>query len=114
MSELNAVLLALAHPLRREVVDHLRERDDETVTVAQLAEHLDDTQEGDSPATSALHHRHLPKLQAGGFLEYDIRSETIRRQQPTPRFDSLTTCVFEARDRGRDLTGGCGDTSQRE
>lgn len=38
----------------------------------------------------ALHHAHLPKLEAGGFVEYD---QTRHLVDPTAQFDELETTL---------------------
>lgn len=66
---------------RRRVVSHLAETADGSATVADLAVALetDPPASGASPQEMAvaLHHRHLPKLDAAGVVAYDADEEVV-------------------------------------
>ena len=80
---LNAVFDCLAHGARRRILERLGERAPRPLTRRDLATDLGQTdpvgQDGDSDADlqqalRALHHRHLPRLEAAGL----VRRETAR------------------------------------
>ena len=60
----------LRHPRRRRALRCLV-RSDERVTVDELAGHLDEeTSESRRLVAASLRHKHLPKLDDGGVVEY--------------------------------------------
>ena len=81
---LDQVFDVLANRRRRYVLYYLREVDDGVATVQDVAEYVlgteDELDVSDTLRSidTALHHVHLPKLEAAGIVEYDSRSETIR------------------------------------
>lgn len=69
---------ALAHRRRRRVVAYVADRNGET-TLDAVAEHLcDDCGEDRERVRVSLHHRHLPKLDDLGVLDYDDRANVVR------------------------------------
>lgn len=76
------LLRLVADEDRRQVVEYLAETEDGSATVADLAVVL----ETDSPAPGArpeemaiaLNHRHLPKLDEAGVVDYDPDRELVR------------------------------------
>lgn len=79
--EMNALLDALGHHLRREIIFYFEQcTTSETATFDELLAHLHDRlpeslHEG---LKAMLVHNHLPKLADCGWIEYDPRSEIIR------------------------------------
>lgn len=67
---------------RRRVVECLAETEDGSATVADLAVALetDPPEPGARPEEMALalHHRHLPKLDAAGVVDYDPDRQLVR------------------------------------
>lgn len=80
--DLDALLRALAHPCRREVLCLLDA--EPTWTLSELAANLGTVESvpttvPDGDAELALHHRHLPLLVEAGLVERDVASDTIER-----------------------------------
>jgi hypothetical protein len=77
--DVDGALTAVADRRRRAVVRRLRARATGGATLEGLAESLAGTL-GDDPDRVAveLHHRHLPKLDDLGVVEYDARSHRVR------------------------------------
>jgi DNA-binding transcriptional ArsR family regulator len=75
---------ALAHPVRRELLCLLHERDDTVVSGDRLSERLADRVEGSTQEEIhlSLYHIHLPHLDNTGLIEYDSRSNTVRYEEP--------------------------------
>lgn len=96
-SSLSAVLQALCHRRRRELLYYLRAHD--TGTVDELARHIARVEQVDTSAPSQeeltreiriqLHHRHLPKLTETLDVEFDARSHTVRHANPSPTLELL-------------------------
>lgn len=89
---------AFTHPQRRQVLTHLRERHDRGETVIELealasGNGLDD-------AAVALHHRHLPKLDAAGFVDWDREARIVR---PGPRFPAVASFLELMDEHGDDV-----------
>lgn len=76
----NALLDALAHHLRREVIHYFEtEARTSTASLDAVVAHIDNRVPRDrEELTTALVHRHLPKLATEGWLEFDQRSGEIR------------------------------------
>jgi DNA-binding transcriptional ArsR family regulator len=83
---LDGTLDVLADAQRRTVLRFLSDQSDNVASIEDLIRHLD-TQEqttGEEEATTPaqietdLHHRHFPKLEEQGLVEYDLRSGQIR------------------------------------
>ncbi|MFB6207535.1 MAG: ArsR family transcriptional regulator [Haloglomus sp.] len=80
---------ALSHPRRRRILTVLVEAnpgdndefvpDDFTPTDGEL-----------DGFVISLHHNHLPRLHDAGFIEWEPRTETVRRG---PRFDEIVPLV---------------------
>lgn len=79
------LLRLVADPRRRMVLNYLHEHSNDAVTLEDLTELLvaecTPATLGRSPAESrvrtALVHRHLPKLDDAGLIEYDTDSRTV-------------------------------------
>lgn len=68
----------LAHHRRRRVVAYVADRNGET-TLDAVAEHLrDDCGDECERVRVSLHHRHLPKLDDLGVLDYDDSANVVR------------------------------------
>jgi hypothetical protein len=82
---LDSVFELLANHHRRHALVYLAGMNDETASVSEVldyvvarnADSVEDLHEAEDVA-SALHHVHLPKLEAAGVVDYDVRSDTIR------------------------------------
>lgn len=81
----------LSHPVRRSVLSALVER--EEFDRGRLARYVAD--DGDAPpddperAEVVLHHNHLPKLDDGGFVDYDPRQGDVRLWKPPAEVRTL-------------------------
>ena len=82
---LDATLEILAHHDRRAIIDYLRDTDDQTATISELANHLasqkakqSHERPGNDHIRTTLHHIHMPKLVDAGIVDYDARSQEIR------------------------------------
>lgn len=79
--KVDTLMDTLSDNLRRELIHYF-----ETVTTADTASldevitHIDGRVPTATPTSvrTALHHKHLPKLQTRGWIAYDARSEDIR------------------------------------
>ena len=78
------VFRALAHPIRRELLCLLHERDDTVVSGNGLSEQLADRVEDltQEEIHGNIYHVHLPCLDDTGVVEYDSRSDTVRYEEP--------------------------------
>lgn len=87
---------ALAHPVRREVMAHLEQRDGGRTTINQLSTHLasKDANGDREQMEIRLHHSHLPKLEALGVLDYEFRTGTIRFEDPPVELEGDTEEVL--------------------
>lgn len=77
---------ALAHPERRELLVALAEHNSQTDTSLRIP---DDLSVGDQDSESLhirLHHNHLPRLEAAGFIRWDRDTQQVTAGQ---RFDAL-------------------------
>lgn len=79
-------LEALAHRRRREALAALQEQG-ESMTLVELSHHLMDAFRGPNQNEAkrlqlTLHHRHLPKLDDAGLVEFDPDEKTVT---PTER-----------------------------
>lgn len=79
--KIDDILDTLAHHLRREVIHYFENvTTDDVASIGAVTAHID----GRIPTTdssevrAALHHAHLPKLEARGWLDYDARNGDIR------------------------------------
>ena len=69
---------ALAHGRRRRIIAYVADRDRET-TLEAIADHLrNGSGESQTRIQVSLHHRHLPKLDDLGVLDYDDRANAVR------------------------------------
>ncbi|WP_415378646.1 hypothetical protein [Halosimplex sp. TS25] len=75
------VLDALGHHLRRVIIDYFENAiDGDTATVDEIAAHAGARAPDSDPdgLSTALVHKHLPKLESDGWLEFDHRSAEVR------------------------------------
>lgn len=83
---LDGTLRVLADARRRMVLHFLCEQSDDVASIDDLIRFLDTegqttgAERAGTPAQleTELHHRHFPKLEEQGLIEYDIRSGHIR------------------------------------
>ncbi|MFC7156824.1 hypothetical protein ACFQPA_15410 [Halomarina halobia] len=91
---------------RRRVLTYL-DRHEPRIEVGRLAERLTEGRDGATPeaVAIALHHVHLPKLDAAGVVSYDAAARTVERE---PAADQLRPYLLLARadERGDVGTGG--------
>jgi hypothetical protein len=73
--EIETAFDVLSSHERRLVCNHVADREKEAFSLDTLATVLE--AETDQ-ARIELHHRHLPKLERAGLIEYDARSNTVR------------------------------------
>lgn len=81
----------LSDRTRRAILRYFRDTADDTASFEVLGDHLARSNEADldpETVTIAVHHWILPKLEEGGVIEYDDRSETVR-YRPQPIVDDL-------------------------
>ncbi|WP_436923210.1 DUF7344 domain-containing protein [Halosimplex amylolyticum] len=82
--EANAVdeiLGALAHHLRREIINYFEnEAAGDTATIDEIGDYIDTRMpDGDREnLPTVLVHKHLPKLESVGWLEFDQRNGEVR------------------------------------
>lgn len=86
---LDASLDALSHPYRRRILtrlDRANPRDESSFSTDSVAT------EGEDEALVAIdvHHRHLPKLEEAGFVDWDQEANVVRRG---PRFDEIAPLI---------------------
>ena len=77
----------LSHPIRRRVLLALCAAGPDAVLSP------DDFVSGDSPKVEVkieLHHNHLPRLAAAGYLEWNRRDDTVSRG---PRFETIVPTI---------------------
>lgn len=82
--ELDVLYSALADGHRRQVLRHLRNREDAVASVDNLVDHVvnqDGLANDRDRIELTLCHRSLPTLADAGFLEYDVRSRTVRYRE---------------------------------
>ncbi|RQH03135.1 DUF7344 domain-containing protein [Natrarchaeobius oligotrophus] len=113
--DLDDLLIVLADEHRRELLARLDER--ETWTVDELARALaaaddetgpvSDHSESSERVEIQLRHQHLPKLHAAGLLEYDRRSDTVVRREPSAELRRVIDVVA-------DLHGSFGDETEED
>ncbi|WP_152418847.1 DUF7344 domain-containing protein [Natronorubrum sulfidifaciens] len=83
---LDEILSMVAHEQRRVVLRTLTRTDEDAVAVSALTEQVaEQLQNGDLPdddhrqrVRTALHHIHLPKLDACGMIVYDTETNLVR------------------------------------
>lgn len=103
-ASVGAVFDALADMRRRTALYFLIQRSDGVADIDELVEFITGGDHGTCPAdrdvvAAELHHRHLPKLEDVGVVEYDVRSGTVRY-----RGNEFVTDLVD-RTMGRDLGG---------
>lgn len=83
---LNAVFEALCNERRRYLLYYLNRQPRKVAEFDELVEYVTVLETAGNPDDGArkhveasLHHIHLPKLADLGFIEYDARSQTVRR-----------------------------------
>lgn len=75
----NALLSALADPLRRSVIAYFRNAPEDYAPVDDVAAALSRRDHADETRIAIrLHHAALPKLDDVGVVDYDARTRTIR------------------------------------
>ena len=87
---LDRIFDLLSERRRRHVLYCLYETEDGVATVDDIVEYVlslegrDDSPEHREQLVMALEHKHLPRLEDAGIVEYDSRSDTVRRwSQPS-------------------------------
>jgi|AntDeeMinimDraft_5_1070356.scaffolds.fasta_scaffold69937_1 hypothetical protein len=77
----NRLLDTLSNPRRRELIHYFESRSQiRADSLDTVVSHID----GRMPSASqteletSLHHKHIPKLEARGWIDYDARGEEIR------------------------------------
>jgi|GEM_PF-2707927 len=89
---IDEVCALLADRGHRYVLYSLAEADESSISCTRLLELANAIQEAGSSADEAgpriseaeLHHKHLPRLETAGVIEYDRREETVRYHETTP------------------------------
>lgn len=82
----DVVLSAVANDHRRAILRALTHTDEETMEVNELTEHVaEHLRDGEPPDDDhrqrvriALHHIHLPKLEACGMVSHDTETDRVR------------------------------------
>lgn len=94
---IDEVCRALAHPVRRELVCRLSERDDGVAELSDLLDRIDVEPTGRSQERleAAARHEHLPLLREAGLVEYDPRTETVRYRDPPPAAELVDLILDE-------------------
>lgn len=78
--DVNRLLKTLSSPSRRAVIQYFESQPQaDTDSIPALVSHLDERMPAATPTEVevALHHRHLPKLDDRGWIDYDPDEETI-------------------------------------
>ena len=93
--ESDGALGLLSDGNRRVVLEYLRDRPDHGASFEELVTHLsrraamvEERDQRSARFEIALHHRHLPKLDDHGLLDYDGRSGAVR-YHPNERVERL-------------------------
>jgi hypothetical protein len=99
-TKIDELLDTLSDTYRREVIDYFENHaETSAATLSELVDHLDARVAGTNPAElrRSLHHRHLPKLEDRGWLEYDARNHDVhyRGRDATAEHLTLLADVFE-------------------
>lgn len=92
----------LSHSSRRRILTVLAEanpRTDEEFTPAELRTERDDSER----FRMELHHRHFPKLEQAGYIDWDRESGTVRRG---PNYDEIASLVELLATHEDELPGG--------
>lgn len=79
--KMNQLLTTLSHNLRREVIHYFENIEStNTVTVEDLATHVARRvpRMNQRQISLELTHKHLPKLESNGWIEYDTRTHCVR------------------------------------
>lgn len=107
---LDGTLALLTSPYRRSVLFALSERSPLAETEVATALAASDTLDDDPDLLrSKLVHSHLPKLAKGGYVDWDIDAERLRRG---PNFDDITPSLrtfVASEDESADRRAGRGD-----
>lgn len=87
----------LSDPLRRDLLWALHTREESDASVAELADELATPATGATAAAveSALHHHHLPLLEAVGVVVYDPSGRSVRYEPEPALTEVLETGVLE-------------------
>lgn len=92
---------ALAHHHRRRILLEVADRDQALPTASVVERVGDGVGDGDDPQVT-LYHRHLPKLAAVGYVEWNRDSGTLRRGG---NFDEVAPVLQMFTDNGETLPG---------
>lgn len=91
------LLDVLSHPYRRRILSRLHDRnprEEASFSTDSVGSGEEDTEQ----LALLLHHSHLPKLEASGFIDWDREEDAIRRG---PRFDEIAP-LLDLMDRHQD------------
>lgn len=86
---LDVSLDALSHPYRRRILTRLNRsnpRDESSFSTDSVATDGED----EEMVAIDIHHRHLPKLEAAGFVDWDHEANVVTRG---PRFDEIAPLI---------------------
>lgn len=99
---LDEVFDALADSRRRHALSYLSEKTGDAATLSELVAEVvarESDRERDfeyyESVAIELHHRHLPKLEESGLVEYDERSQTVRYHE-RPRVQAYLSLATES------------------
>lgn len=82
----NEVFHAMAHPERRELLVALAEHNSRTDTSLHIPDDLSIEDQDSESLHIRLHHNHLPRLEAAGFIRWDRDTQQVTAGQ---QFDAL-------------------------
>lgn len=86
---LDESLDVLSHPYRRRILTRLHDHNPREEVDFSADELADDADEIDRQLLE-IHHRHLPKLDDAGFIDWDRKADIITRG---PRFDEIAPLI---------------------
>lgn len=99
---LDVSLDALSHPYRRRILTRLHDRNPRREAEFSSDELADDADDIDL-REAEIHHRHLPKLDDAGFIDWDREADVITRG---PRFDEIAPLIELMIDHRDELPAG--------
>jgi hypothetical protein len=95
-STLDGDLSVLASQRRRLILQYLDQESTNPLSIDELVDHLVDNSSertlGRKSIEIELHHKHLPKLEEYGLIEYDPRSGDVQSPPDAP-LDRLLECL---------------------